>query len=110
MSDQTAAGLEEPLLQGSRTAQGAFQTPVYKRPTDLANLVDETQRAAASSGLSHARKTDKGTEPYPTRAQIEQGALKGRDLELVYLTDPVELFFLISARVSTPIYRERSIH
>jgi membrane-bound lytic murein transglycosylase A len=87
-------GYYEPLLQGSRTAQGGFQTPVYKRPTDLENLVDETQRAAASSGLSHARKTDKGTEPYPTRAQIEQGALKGRDLELVYLTDPVELFFL----------------
>jgi membrane-bound lytic murein transglycosylase A len=87
-------GYYEPLLQGSRTAQGIFQTPVYKRPPDLVNLVDETQRAAASSGLSHARKTDKGTEPYPTRAQIEQGALKGRDLELVYLTDPVELFFL----------------
>jgi membrane-bound lytic murein transglycosylase A len=87
-------GYYEPLLQGSRTAQGAFQTPVYKRPADLVNLVDETQRAAAGMTLSHARKTDKGTEPYPTRAQIEQGALKGRDLELVYLTDPVELFFL----------------
>ena len=87
-------GYYEPVLQGSRTPQGDFQTPVYKRPPDLVNLVDETQRAAAASGLSHARKTDKGTEPYPTRAQIEQGALKGRDLELVYLADPVELFFL----------------
>ena len=42
----------------------------------------------------HARKTDKGTEPYPTRAQIEQGALKGRGLELLYFADPVEVFFL----------------
>ncbi len=25
-------GYYEPLLQGSRTAQGIFQTPVYKRP------------------------------------------------------------------------------
>ena len=87
-------GYYEPLLQGSRTPQGAFQTPIYKRPPDLVNLVDETQRGAVGAALTHVRKTDKGTEPYPTRAQIEQGALKGRDLELVYLTDPVEVFFL----------------
>jgi membrane-bound lytic murein transglycosylase A len=87
-------GYYEPLLLGSRTPQGAFQTPVYKRPPDLVNLVDETQRATPGMAFSHARKTDKGTEPYPTRAQIEQGALKDRNLELVYLTDPVELFFL----------------
>ena len=71
-------GYYEPLVQGSRTPQGAFQTPIYKRPADLVNLVDETQRGAVGAGLSHARKTDKGTEPYPTRAQIEQGALKDR--------------------------------
>ena len=44
--------------------------------------------------LTHARKTDKGTEPFPTRAQIDQGALKDRNLELLYLADPVEVFFL----------------
>ena len=87
-------GYYEPLLQGSRTPQGEFHTPVYKRPTDLVNLVDETQRATAGMAFTHARKTAKGTEPYPTRAQIEQGVLKGRDLELVYLSDPVEVFFL----------------
>ena len=87
-------GYYEPLLQGSRTPQGAFQTPIYKRPPDLVNLVDETQRGAVGAALTHARKTDKGIEPYATRAQIEQGALKGRNLELVYLTDPVEVFFL----------------
>jgi membrane-bound lytic murein transglycosylase A len=87
-------GYYEPLLQGSRTPQGGFQTPLYKRPADLVNLVDETQRGAVGAALTHARKTDKGTEPYPTRAEIEQGVLKGRDLELVYLTDPVEVFFL----------------
>jgi membrane-bound lytic murein transglycosylase A len=87
-------GYYEPLLQGSRTPQGEFQTPVYKRPPDLVNLVDETQRATTGMAFTHARKTDKGTEPYPTRAQIEQGALKDRNLELVYLADTVEVFFL----------------
>ena len=87
-------GYYEPVLQGSRTPQGAFQTPIYKRPPDLVNLVDETQRGAVGSALTHARKTDKGVEPYATRAQIEQGALKGKNLELLYLTDPVEVFFM----------------
>jgi membrane-bound lytic murein transglycosylase A len=87
-------GYYEPLVEGSRTPQGVFQTPIYKRPPDLVNLVDETQRASAGMGLTHARKTDKGTEPFPTRAQIEQGALKDRNLELLYLADPVEVFFL----------------
>ena len=87
-------GYYEPLLEGSRTPQGLFQTPLYRRPPDLVNLVDETQRGTTASAFTHARKTEKGTEPYPTRAQIEQGALKDQNLELVYLTDPVEIFFL----------------
>ena len=36
----------------------------------------------------------KGFEPFATRAQIEQGALKGNDLELVYFADPVDVFFM----------------
>lgn len=87
-------GYYEPVLPGSRTPQGDFQTPIYKRPPDLVNLVDETQRGAVGTALTHARKTDKGVEPYATRAQIEQGALKGRHLELLYLADPVEAFFM----------------
>ena len=87
-------GYYEPLVEGSRTPQGVFQTPVYKRPPELVNLVDETQRGSVGMGLTHARKTEKGTEPFPTRAQIEQGALKNRNLELLYLADPVEVFFL----------------
>jgi membrane-bound lytic murein transglycosylase A len=98
-------GYYEPLVEGSRTPTAVFKTPLYKRPSDLVNLVDETQRGAKSAALTHARKTDKGLEPYPTRAQIEQGALKGRGLELLYLADPVEVFFMQvqgSGRVKLP--------
>lgn len=87
-------GYYEPVLEGSRSPQGEFQTPVYRRPADLVNLVDETQRGSVGMSLTHARKTEKGVEAYPTRAQIEQGALRGKNLELVYLSDPVEVFFL----------------
>jgi len=87
-------GYYEPLVEGARTPQGAFQTPIYKRPPDLVNLVDETQRGSVGMALTHVRRTDKGAEPFPTRAEIEQGALKDRNLELLYVADPVEVYFL----------------
>ena len=86
-------GYYEPLMTGSRIPQGLFKTPIYKRPPDLVTLVDETQRAAPGV-VTHGRKTEKGVEPYLTRAAIEQGALAGKHLELVYLADPVDVFFL----------------
>jgi membrane-bound lytic murein transglycosylase A len=88
-------GYYEPVLMGSRTPNGPYQTPIYKRPSDLVNVVDDTRRGALRAGaLTHVRKTATGTEPYFTRAEIESGALKGRGLELLYLADPVDLFFM----------------
>ena len=88
-------GYYEPMLQGSRTPDGPYQTPIYKRPPDLVNVVDDTRRGALKTGaLTHVRKTATGTEPYFTRAEIEAGALKDKGLELLYFTDPVDVFFM----------------
>jgi membrane-bound lytic murein transglycosylase A len=88
-------GYYEPVLQGSRTADGPYQTPIYRRPPDLVNVVDDTRRGVLKpSDLTHVRKTSTGTEPYFTRAEIEGGALKGKGLELLYFSDPVEVFFM----------------
>ena len=86
-------GYYEPVLEGSRTPDAKYSVPVYRRPPDLVNLVDETERAKGSA-LTHARKTEKGVAPYPTRAEIDKGALTGQGLELLYLADPVDLFFM----------------
>jgi membrane-bound lytic murein transglycosylase A len=61
-------GYFEPEMRGSKVPSRLFTVPVYKRPPDL---------------------TDK---PYYTRAEIEQGALKGKGLEIAYVQDPVSLF------------------
>ncbi|MCL4766129.1 MAG: MltA domain-containing protein [Hyphomicrobiaceae bacterium] len=87
-------GYYEPVLAGSRTRQGRYQTPVYRRPPDLVNLVDESMRGTTGAALTHARKAGDGVAPYATRAEIESGALAGRGLELLYLADPVEAFFM----------------
>jgi membrane-bound lytic murein transglycosylase A len=87
-------GYYEPVLAGARTQQGPFRIPVYRRPPDLVNLVREEERGALADGLTHARKTASGVEPYATRAEIEDGALAGQDLELVWMADPVDTFFM----------------
>jgi membrane-bound lytic murein transglycosylase A len=89
-------GYYEPVLEGARAPEGRFQTPIYRRPPDLINIVHDTQRGTLKPGaLTHVRKTATGgTEPYFTRAEIEGGALKGKGLELMYLADSVDVFFM----------------
>lgn len=84
----------EPLIDGSRTPTDRFKTPIYRRPPDLVNLVDDAMRGAVGSTLTHARQTPAGLVAFATRAEIEEGALAGQGLELAYVADPVEAFFL----------------
>jgi len=87
-------GYYEPVLQGCRKPQGRFKTPIYRRPPDLVNVVPETKRGANGDRFTHMRKTATGLVTFPTRADIEQGALSGQGLELLYLADPVDAFFM----------------
>ena len=93
-SEGLLTGYYEPVVTGSRTRAGLYQTPVLARPPDLINLVDEAMRGTTGAALSHARRTADGIVPYATRAEIEAGALDDRGLEILYLADPVEAFFM----------------
>ena len=70
--DPLFTGYYEPELFGSRSRSSRFDTPLYRRPDD------------APDG-----------RPWLTREQIETtGALEDRGLELVWLENPVDKFFL----------------
>ncbi len=84
----------EPEARGSRERTGAFQVPVYARPADLITVIAETERARFNDRITGFRDTPQGRVPYYTRAEIWGGALEGRGLELLYLDDPVELFYM----------------
>jgi peptidoglycan lytic transglycosylase A len=87
-------GYYEPELRGSRARGARFNIPVYGRPDDLVQITPDVERARFNDKLSCMRQTEKGLVPYYTRAEIEADALEGRGLELLYLDDPVELFFM----------------
>ena len=88
-------GYYEPEIDGARVKSDKFPVAAYKRPDDLVSVKPDEMRArdSAAGVLTAMRKTDDGLVPFYTREEIDKGALKGRDLELVYL-DPVELFFM----------------
>jgi membrane-bound lytic murein transglycosylase A len=82
----------EPVLRGSRTPSARFRIPVYRRPPDLEPLPERHPLAAI--GLTAARQTRAGFAPYPERAEIEAGAIRGQGLELIYLDDAIDAFIM----------------
>lgn len=97
-------GYYEPEIEGSRTRTARFDTPLLARPPDLVTIPDGETLPGVPEGLGGARKGAAGYEPYPDRAEIENGALAGRGLELVW-TERVDAFFVHiqgSTRVRLP--------
>jgi membrane-bound lytic murein transglycosylase A len=66
-SDGLFTGYYEIILNGSRRREGPYQTPIYRRPPD--------------------------PKAY-SRAQIDDGALAGKGLELLWVDDPIGAYFL----------------
>lgn len=87
-------GYFEPELAGSRTPSPAHPVPIYKRPSDLIE-VDLGLFADNLKGRRIRGRVDGAALiPYFDRAQIEDGALAGKGLEIGYAADAYELFFL----------------
>lgn len=90
----TFTGYFEPELAGSRTRRGPGQVPLLRRPPDLV-AVDLGEFAPDLAGRRTAGRVVEGRlVPYASRGEIERGALDGRNLELLWLDDPIEAFFL----------------
>lgn len=92
--DGLFTGYYEAELEGSLTRQGPYQTPLYLKPGDLV-MVDLGKFRDELKGQRIAgRVVDGNLQPYEDRAAIENGALAQKDLELVWVSDPVDAFFL----------------
>lgn len=87
-------GYFEPEFEGSLTPSPEFPTPLYGRPDDLVTLQPGDERHGLDPALTSARRTATGLTPYPDRTEIETGALDGRDLEILWMRDPVDRFVL----------------
>lgn len=87
-------GYYEPEVAGSRTRTNRFSVPLYKAPGDLVKLGPQDRPKNLDHTLQFARRGKTGLVEHPDRAAIDKGALKDRDLELVWIEDPIDAFFI----------------
>lgn len=87
-------GYYEPELAGARRKKAPFVHPIYLAPHDqLVVDLGDFKRDLAGRKITGMMRG--GTfRPYWDRAEIERGALSGRGLEMLWVDDPVALFFL----------------
>jgi membrane-bound lytic murein transglycosylase A len=97
-------GYYEPIVDGSKTENEVYKVPVYRRPSNL--FVRGTTQSSAglpNKGQVFRKIGRRKLVPYYDRAEIEDGAIAGRGLEICYLKEQTDLLFSQiqgSARVS----------
>lgn len=87
-------GYYEPEVLGRWGPEAEFQIPVYSRPTDLISVDLGAHRAELAGTQLAGRISENKLIPYFSRAEINAGALRGQGLEIIWLADPVDAFFM----------------
>lgn len=89
-------GYYEPEIAGVRERAEGFDTPVYALPQDLVRAWPAELPESERTGRPPLGRYDESSAfvPYYDRAAIEDGALKDKGLEIAWVQDPIEFFFL----------------
>jgi len=87
-------GYYETLLHGSDVQTARFNVPLHTRPPELVSVDLGTFRADLKGRRIAGEVKGNKLVPYADRADITEGALDGRGLELLWVDDPVDAFFL----------------
>jgi membrane-bound lytic murein transglycosylase A len=87
-------GYYEPVIDGSLTQNEVYTVPVYRRPSNL--FVRGTRQSSAglpNTGQVFRKIGRRKLVPYYDRAEIEDGAIEGRGLEICFLRSQTDLLF-----------------
>lgn len=88
-------GYYEPVLEGRLQPDGRFRFPLYRRPPDLVAADGPPAPGAGAPSRVYGRLEGDRLVPYYTREEIDRGGvLRNRGLEIAWLEDPVDVFFL----------------
>ncbi len=104
--DGFVTGYYEPVLEGSRTQTDVYNVPVYRRPSNLfVRGYKQDAPDLPNKGPVYRKIGRRKLVPYYDRAEIENGAIAGRGLEICWLKDQTDLLFAQiqgSARIRLP--------
>jgi membrane-bound lytic murein transglycosylase A len=87
-------GYYEPVIDGSRTPTEVYNVPVYRRPSNLfVRGVKPGAVGLPNKGQVFRKIGRRKLVPYYDRAEIEDGAIAGRGLEICWLKSQTDLLF-----------------
>ena len=86
-------GYYEAELRGAVAPDETYRAPIYAKPASLISVRLSNFRADLS-GKIFGRVEGDNLVPYFTRDEIDDGAIGGQSLELLWADDPVDVFFL----------------
>jgi membrane-bound lytic murein transglycosylase A len=92
--DGFVTGYYEPVIDGSRTQTDVYPVPVYRRPSNLfVRGVKQSASGLPNKGQVFRKIGRRKLVPYYDRAEIEDGAIAGRGLEICWLKNQTDLLF-----------------
>ena len=93
-TDGFVTGYYEPIIDGSRTKTDVYTVPVYRRPSNVfVRGSSQSAPALPNSGPVYRKIGRRKLVPYYDRAEIEDGAIAGRGLEICWLKSQTDLLF-----------------
>ncbi|MEE9165225.1 MAG: MltA domain-containing protein [Nitrospinota bacterium] len=88
-------GYYEPVIKGNYKKTDDYQYPIYGKPDDLIEINLGDFRRSFKGKRIIARIKDRAVTPYHDRKSIDLfGFLSGQGLEIAWLSDPLDVFFL----------------
>ncbi len=88
-------GYFEPCLKASSVPTPEFQYPLYQRPPELIVIEDLGRFHSALAGYRIAGSIQEKTlKPYFSRRDLSSGVLHDRALEIAWVADKVDLYFM----------------
>ncbi|MEE9313900.1 MAG: MltA domain-containing protein [Rhizobiaceae bacterium] len=92
--DGFVTGFFEPLVKASLVRSNKYSVPLYCRPPELIDLDEHNRPPSMNEYFRFGQVGSNGVEEYFDRPAIQSGALEGRGLELVWLENKVDVFFI----------------
>lgn len=88
-------GYYEPIVDGSRVQTDVYTVPVYRRPSNLfVRGFSQANAGMPNKGQVFRKIGRRKLVPYYDRGEIEDGAIAGRGLEVVWLKSQTDLLFI----------------
>ncbi len=93
-SEGLFTGYYEPIFAGARARSDKFDIPLHAVPPDLVEVSLGDFDAALDGRRLVGQVVDGRLQPYHRRGDIQNGAIDGKNAELMWMADPLEAFIL----------------